>query len=57
MFPEWSSTKNIILVQTSQYDWLPWQPKGYIDEKILKRQLLRSYKGDKAETLQNCASY
>ena len=28
MFDEWSSTKHIILVQTSQFDWFPWQPKG-----------------------------
>ena len=27
MFVEWSSTKQIILDQTSQFDWLPWQPK------------------------------
>ena len=28
MFVEWSSIKRIMLVQTSQFDWLPWQPKG-----------------------------
>ena len=27
MFVEWSSTKHIILDQTCQFDWLPWQPK------------------------------
>ena len=30
MFDEWSSTKHIhvLFVQTSQFDWLSWQPKG-----------------------------
>ena len=26
-FVEWSSTKHIITDQTSQFGWLPWQPK------------------------------
>ena len=28
MFVELSSTKNILFVQTSQFDSLSWQPKG-----------------------------
>ena len=27
MFIEWSSTKLILFVQMSQFDWLSWQPK------------------------------
>ena len=30
MFVEWSSTKHILFVQTSQFDWLSWKPKGSI---------------------------
>ena len=55
MFVEWSSTKHIILVQTSQFVWLPWQ-KVKFAKKIFKNQLLRSYEGVKAETLQNVHS-
>ena len=28
MFVEWSSVKHIMLVQSLQFDWLPWQPKA-----------------------------
>ena len=45
-----------IFVQTSQFDWLSLQLKGYIcKKKQLKNQLSRSCKGDKAETLQECS--
>ena len=54
MVVECFSTRLAILVQTTQFDWLPRQPKGYIYEKILKNQFFRSCKGDKDETLQNC---
>ena len=27
MFHVYFSTKHIILIQTPQFDWLPWQPK------------------------------
>ena len=33
MFVYWSSTKHILSVQTSQFDWLSWQPKGSVCEK------------------------
>ena len=36
IFDEWSSTKQILFVQTSQFDWLSWQPKGWICEKYSK---------------------
>ena len=26
MFVEWASTKHILFVQTSQFNWLSWQP-------------------------------
>ena len=42
MFDEWSSTKHILFVQTSQFDWLSWQPKRLNLRKIFKNQL-RSY--------------
>ena len=47
MFPE-SSTKHIILDQTSQFDWLPWHGNQNVKfaKKYLKIQLLRSYKGE-----------
>ena len=35
-------------VQIAEFDWVPWQHKGYIFEKNL---LLRSRKGDEVETL------
>ena len=58
MFVELSFTKHIILVKTSRLvaiatETLNFQKK----KKILKNQLLRSYMGDKAETLQNCSKY
>ena len=28
MFVEWFSSKHIMLVQTLQFDWLPWQPNS-----------------------------
>ena len=31
-----SSTKHILFVQTSQFEWLSWQPKGWICEKYSK---------------------
>ena len=34
MFLEWSSTKHTFFVVTAKFDWLPWQPKGKICEKI-----------------------
>ena len=37
MSVEWPSTKHIILVQSFQFDWLPWQPKGYIFAKNIKK--------------------
>ena len=42
-------------VQIAKVDWLPWQHKGYIFEKILKNLLLRNHKGDDAETLHTCS--
>ena len=51
MFLELSSTKYINFVQTAEFARLPWQPNGYICENILKNHLLRSHKGDEAETL------
>ena len=53
-FLEWFSTKHIIFVIISSFDWLPWKPIGKICEKIFQNQLLRSCVGDKAETLQYC---
>ena len=37
MFDEWSSTKHILFVQTSQFDWLLWQPKAGADPGFLDR--------------------
>ena len=42
-------------VQNAEFDWLPWQHKGSSFEKILKNLLLRSRKGDEAETLHICS--
>ena len=36
MFVEWSSTKHILFVQTSQFDWLSCQPKAKFAEKNKK---------------------
>ena len=44
-------------VQIIDFDWLPWQPKCYIFEKIFKNLFLRSHKGDEAETLHKCLCY
>ena len=68
---EQSSTKYIILVQTSEFDWLSWQPKRlnlqiyiYINiyiyktttkKKKKKKNLLRSNQRDKAQTLPKCS--
>ena len=41
MFVEWSSTKYIILDQTSQFDWLPWQPKCLNLRKKIKKSTLQ----------------
>ena len=59
MFVEWSSTKHIILDQTSQFDWFPIGNRNvkFAKKYLKKNQLLRSYKGDKAETLQNYLLY
>ena len=43
--------RSMNFVQICEFDWLPWQLKCLICEKILKNLLLRSYKGDEAETL------
>ena len=48
MFLKKSSTKRIIFVQTSEFD------KAKFEKRIFKNHLLRSYKGDKAETLCKC---
>ena len=46
--PEWSYTKHILFVQTSQFDWLSWQPGKMLNlRKICKNQLIRSYMGIK----------
>ena len=29
--------KHVNIVQTAEFSWLPWQPKGYIYEKIKKK--------------------
>ena len=55
MFTEWSSTKHIILVQTPLFHLWSWQPKTKFVKNIFKNQLLRSYKGDKAETFKKCS--
>ena len=45
-------------VQIVDFDWLPWQRKCEIFEKqIFKNLLLRSHKGDEAETLHKCLCY
>ena len=49
---DFSSTIHMNLVQNAEFDWLPWQHKGYIFEKILKN--LRNHKADEAETLHTC---
>ena len=49
MFVERLSTKRIILVQTLK------AIEKLNRQKILINQLVRSYKGDNAETLQNCS--
>ena len=41
-------------VQTAVFDWLSWQPKCYICEKIFKN-LLKSHKEDEAKILQKCS--
>ena len=53
---EWSSSKYIILDQTSQLDWLHGSRNVKLRKNIKKStpQKLQLYKGDKAETLQNC---
>ena len=48
MFLEWSSTKYIFFVITSEFDWLPWQPKGKICKTNIKK-ILRSCVGNKAK--------
>ena len=44
-------------VQIVDFDWLPWQPKCYIFGKNIQKLLLRSHKGDEAETLHKCLCY
>ena len=41
-------------VQIAEFDWLPWQQRVNF-RKILKNLLLRSRKGDEAETLHTCS--
>ena len=55
MFLDKSSASRMNFVQIADYDWLPWQQKGYIFEKIFKNLLLRSHKGDEAEILHKCS--
>ena len=50
MFIEKSSTNRMHFVQSTDFDWLPWQPKGLI-KKQYKNLLLRSHKRDEAETM------
>ena len=38
-------------VQIAEFDWLPWQHKGQMFEKIFRNLLLRNRKEDEAETL------
>ena len=47
MFLEESATNHMNVVQTAEFDWLPWQPN------LQKNLLLRSQKGDEAETCRN----
>ena len=45
-------------VQTAEFDWLPWQPKGEICEFKKKKNKIISLdaiKADEAETLQKCS--
>ena len=42
---------------TSKFDWLPWQPKYNICEKIFKINSSEAIFGDKAETLLICLKY
>ena len=42
-------------VQITEFDWLPWQQEGKFSKKIFKNLLLRSHKGDEAETLHTCS--
>ena len=49
MFLEYSSTNNIIFVQTAEFHWLPWQLKGYIFEKYSK--INYEYKCERADLL------
>ena len=53
MFVEWYCTKHIHFVQTSQFDWLSLAAKRLNLRKNKKNKLLRSYIGDKAETIRN----
>ena len=43
MFVELSSTKHILFAQTSQFDWLLWQPKGL--RKIFKKSIPQKLNG------------
>ena len=52
-FVEWSSTKHIILDQTSQFDWVVMATEMFICEIVFKKnQLLRTYKGGNAEAVE-----
>ena len=46
-------------VQIFDFDWLPWQPKFMLNfrKKNIFKSLLRSHKGDEAETLHKCLCY
>ena len=56
MFVEWSSTKHILFVQPLNLIGFHGNQSLNL-RKILKNQLLRSYKGDEAKTLQKCSKH
>ena len=37
MVVKWSFTKHVIFVQTTQFDWLPWQPNDQIYETCIQK--------------------
>ena len=43
MFVEWSSTKHTHFVQTFQFDWLSWQPKGSIAKNFKINSLQKCF--------------
>ena len=54
MFLEKSSTNHMNFVQIADSDCLPYRKAKFL-KKILKNLLLRSHKGDKAESLGKCS--